>query len=246
MFATTLTESFQSGLTKLFDYLPQLLGAIVILIIGFIVAKILQVAVRKLLRRLRFDHALHTSPAGRYIVRIVESPSGLAGAITFWVVFLVFVSFAVSALNLQVLNYILAGIYAYLPRVIIAVIIFLVASAVSAGAAAFVQRVMGRTPLSKIISAVVPAIVLSIATFMILDELQIAPEIVLITYGAIMGAVALGLALAFGLGGRDLARTLLDQAYNTSQRNADSVKTEASRAGRNAKRMADDTKENLS
>jgi len=243
---TSVTDSFRSGLTRVFDYIPQLIGAIVILIIGYIIGKILQTAVRKVLRRLRFDHALHTSPAGRYIIRIVESPSALAGAVTFWVVFLVFVSFAASALNIQVLNTILNGIYAYIPRVIIAIIIFLIASAVSAGGAAFVQRIMGRTPLAKIIATVIPTVTLSIAAFMILDELEIAQTIVTITYAAMMGALALGLALAFGLGGRDHARALLDQAYDAGQRNADTIKSEATRAARNTRRAVDETKDNLS
>lgn len=242
---TTITDSIRTGLNKIFDYIPQVIGAILILIVGFIISKILQSAVRRILRRLRFDHALHTSPAGRYIVRVVESPSALAGQITFWVVFLVFISFAASALNIQVLNYILNGIYAYLPHIIAAVIIFLVASAIAAGGAAFIQRIMGRTALAKIIASVFPAIVLSIATFMILDELRIAPAIVTITYAALMGSLALGLALAFGLGGRDHAKALLDQAYSAGQRNAGNVKAEASRASRNARRTIDDTKENL-
>jgi uncharacterized protein YacL len=245
MTPTALTDAFRSGLIKLFNYVPQLIGAIVILIIGYIIAKILQAGVRRLLRRWRFDHALHTSPAGRYIIRVVESPSAVAAGITFWVIFLIFVSFAASALNLQVLNTILNSIYAYIPRVIAAIIIFLIASAVSAGSAAFVQRILGRTPEARIIAAIIPAITLSIATFMILDELAIAPTIVTITYTAIMGALALGLALAFGLGGRDLARNILDQAYNATQRNADSIKSGANRARTNARRAAEEARENL-
>ena len=234
--ATAIINAFQLSLTRFFDYLPQLVGAIIILIIGYFIARVLQTAVRRILRRMRFDRALHTAPAGHYIARVVESPSILAGQLTFWAIFLVFISFAVSALDVQVLNYILNGVYAYIPRVIIAIIIFLVASAVSAGAAAFIQRVLGRTPLSRIMAAVVPTLTLSIATFMILDELQIASTIVTITYGAIMGAVALGLALAFGLGGRDLARTVLDQAYTATQRTTGTIRSEAARS-RNTRRV---------
>ena len=244
MLATGLSDAIRSGLTRTFNYLPQLIGALIFLILGYIIAKILQSIIYRLLRRLRFDHALHTSPAGRYIVRIVESPSRLASGITFWVVFLIFISFAISTLNLQVLNFIVNGIYAYIPRIIFAVIIFLIASAVSAGGDAFVLRIMGRTPLAKIVAAIIPTIALGIAAFMILDELQIAPVIVTITYAAIMGAAALGLALAFGLGGRDVAHDILEQAYGASRRNIGTIRSEATRARNNAKRMADDTREN--
>lgn len=230
MLATGLSDAVRSGLTKIFDYLPQIIGALVILIIGYIVAKILQSIVYRLLRRLRFDHALHTSPAGRYIVRIVESPSRVAAGLTFWIVFLVFITFAISALNLQVLNFIVDGLYAYIPRIIFAIVIFLIASAISAGGDALALRILGRTPLARIVAAIIPTVTLGIASFMILDELQIASTIVTITYGAIMGAAALGLALAFGLGGRDVARDILEQAYAAGQRNNEPVRGRNRRA----------------
>lgn len=246
MTANQLSTAFQNALTKLLDYVPQIIAALVLIIIGWIIAKALQAFVTRELRRMRFDRALHTSPAGAYIGRVVESPSRVTGRITFWIVFLIFLSFALSSLHIEVLTFVLDGIYAYIPRVIAAVIIFLVASAISAGGAAFVTRIMGRTPLAKIVATIIPALTLSIATFMILDELGIAPTIVTITYAAIMGSLALGLALAFGLGGRDHAKALLDQAYDIGQRNAGTVKAEAARASRNARRMADDARDNQS
>lgn len=231
-------QSFESGLTRMFDYIPQLIGAIVILIIGYFIAKILQTVVRKALRRARFDRAMHTSPGGKYVARILDSPTAFAGRLTFWLVMLAFISFAASAVNLPILNHILNGIYSYLPRVIAAVLIFLAASAISVGAAAFVQRVMGRTPFAKLVASVIPAITMSIAAFMILNQLNIARDIVNITYAALMGSVALGLALAFGLGGRDVARQMLEQAYESGRRNAGTVKQEVSQAKDTVKREA--------
>ena len=76
-----------------------------------------------------------------------------------------------------------------------------------------VDRTMGDTPTGGIVETVAPVLVMAIATFMILDQLKIANNIVMITYAAIVGAVALGMALAFGLGGRDVAGRLLENAY---------------------------------
>jgi hypothetical protein len=239
-------ESFQSGLTRLFDYLPQLIGALLLLVVGYFVAVLLRSIVRKALRRMRFDRALHTSPAGNTISRIVESPSRFVGKLVFWLVFLGFISLAISALNLPALNSFIGAIYSYLPHVIAAVIIFLVASTISGLAVAFVQRVMGRTALSKLLSAVIPSLTMSIAVFMILNELMIAEEIVLITYMALIGAVSLGLALAFGLGGRDVAARLLEQAYDAGRANADTVKRDVTRAKENTKRAASRAANDLS
>lgn len=229
-------NSLENGVTKIFDYVPQVLGALLLLIVGYLVAKVLQSIVRGVLYKVGFDRALQNSPAGSMINRAMSSPSGATGNLTFWLVFLGFLSMAIAALNLPLLNELIAAIYAYLPHVIVSVVIFLVASAVSAAAVAFVQRVMGGTPTAKLISAVVPTLTMSIAVFMILTELMIAEEIVLITYTALIGAAALGLALAFGLGGRQHASQLLDRASVAAQRSAGTVKRDVIQAKQNSKR----------
>lgn len=239
-------ESFQGGLTSLFNYLPQLIGALLLIVIGYFIATLLKSIVRKGLLRMRFDRALHTSPAGNVISRIVDSPARFVGRIVFWLVFLGFISLGISVLNVPALNDFVGAIYSYLPHIVAAVVIFLVASTISGAAVALVQRVMGKTSLAKLISAVIPSLTMSIAVFMILNELMIAEEIVLITYMALIGSVSLGLALAFGLGGRDVAARLLEQAYDTGRANADNVKREASRAKANAKRDVNRASEELS
>jgi hypothetical protein len=103
--------------------------------------------------------------------------------------------------------------------VLAAVLIFLVASAIAGGAVALVRRTMGDTGLGKIVATVVPVLVLTIATFMILEQLKIAHDIVVTTYTLLLGAIALGSALAFGLGGRDVARQMLEGAYQKGQEN---------------------------
>ncbi len=79
---------------------------------------------------------------------------------------------------------------------------------------------------------------MSLAIFMILNQLGIAKDIVNILFTAIVGAAALGLALAFGLGGRDVAKELLEQAADTARANSDRTKSEAQTATSNTKREA--------
>lgn len=231
-------DSLIHVLNTIIAFIPRLVGALLILLIGWWIAKALGRLVQRALHRLRFDRAIHTSAAGNTMSRIIESPSKLGGQIVFWLIYIGAISLAVSALDLPVTNDLLTAVYSYVPRVIAAVLIFLVASAISAGADAFIQRVMGRTALAKLIMAVVPAIVMSLAVFMILNQLDIAREIVNILFTAIVGAVALGLALAFGLGGRDVARDLLEQAVDSARQNSGRVKDEARTAAANTRREA--------
>ncbi len=235
-------QSLQNAVDSFFSFLPQLLGALVLLLIGYIIAKAVEKVIRKVLVKARFDRALHVSPAGKFINRIVESPASLAAHVAFYLIFLLFISIAISALDIAVLNTIVEGIYSYVPNVIAAIAIFLVASAIVAGGEVFIYKALGNHPMTKIVGAVLPAIVLSIAVFMILNQLNIAPEIVTITYTAILGAISLGLALAFGLGGRDVAAQILSNAYDSAQANKPMMKDAARTAKNNSRNMAEDAK----
>lgn len=230
-----LEAAWQRSYDSIVEFLPQLVGALVLLLIGYIVAKVLQWVVQKLLTAARFDNALLASPAGTMIERVFDSPTHFTARLTYWLVFLGGVSLAISALNIEALNDFMGAIYSYLPHVIAAVAIFLVASAASASVVTLIERVLGRSPLARTASTVAPALIMSVAVFMILNELMIAPEIVMVTYTAIIGAVALGLALAFGLGGREVAARLLEQAYEAGKRTADQAKRE-SKTTRKAKK----------
>jgi hypothetical protein len=231
-----LTQEFENVVGNIIGFLPNILAALLILIIGGIIASALARLTRKVLQRLRFDRVIHSSAAGSVVSRIIESPSHFTGRVVFWLIMIGTISLAVAALNLPILNDLLAAVYGYVPNIIAAVVIFLVASAISAGGARFVQRVMGKTAMSRLVSTAIPAITMSLAIFMILNQLGIATDIVNILFTAIVGSIALGLALAFGLGGREVARGLLEQAADNARTKQDSIKEQVTQAAQNARR----------
>jgi len=213
--AVDIGNSVQQALNSFFGFLPNLLGFLVILAIGWIIARVVKAVVTKGLQKVGVDRALHSGSTGRYVDRVAPdtSPSRVIGTLAFWFVFLGALAIAVSQLGIAALDNFVAAIGAYLPNVIAAVLIFVVAAAVAAAIGGLVARTMGDTPTGKIVGSVVPVLVMAIATFMILDQLEIAPEIVTITYAALIGGVFLAMALAFGLGGRDVAGRMLADAY---------------------------------
>jgi Conserved TM helix len=212
-----ITTSIQEGLDEFFAFIPELIAAIVIVILGYFVAKIIGNIVHRVLARAGLDRSLQSGQAANWVQRVTSSPSRVIGKLAFWAIFLGAISLAVSVLGINALTDFVAAVYAYLPHVIAAALIFLVAGAVSAGVAALATRTMGDTPTGKFVATAAPILVMSIATFMILTELGIAEQIVVITYAALLGAIALGMALAFGLGGRDVAARMLEDAYRKGQ-----------------------------
>ena len=207
-------DSFQNATDTFFDFLPRLLGCLLILLIGFIVARVVSTIVGKLLEKVGVDRKLRESSSSRHIDAVLPgaSPSSAIARIVFWLIFVFFIVSAIGALGIPAATGFMNQVLAYLPNVIVAILIFVVAALLSGAVAAAVVRFMGDTSTGKIVASVVPALIMVIAFFMILEQLQIAPEIVRIAFTAVMFALALGLALAFGLGGRDIAADLLRQA----------------------------------
>ena len=207
-------DSFQRTTDKFFDFLPNLLGFLIILLIGYVIAKVVAGVVGKLLEKLNIDQHLRDSSSHRYVEAALPgaSPAGVIARVVFWLIFILAITTAVAALGIPAATGFMSDVVAYLPNVIVAILIFIVAALLAGAVAGAVGRVMGDTATGKVVSAVAPAVIMTIAFFMILEQLQIAPEIVRIAFTAIMFALALGLALAFGLGGRELAADVLRQA----------------------------------
>lgn len=222
-------DSFQNATDGFFDFLPNLLGFLVILLVGYIVAKVVAGVVGKLLEKVGIDRRLHESSANRYVDAVLPGASAANGIarIVFWLIFIFFITTAIGALGIPAATGFMNDVLAYLPNVIVAIVIFIVAALLSGAIAGAVARFMGDTPTGKVVGAVAPAVIMTIAFFMILEQLQIAPEIVRIAFTAIMFALALGLALAFGLGGRDIAADLLRQARDKGSNAASQAKQDA-------------------
>jgi len=217
--AVEISESLQRALDDLIAFLPRLIGFLIVLLIGYLVAKALQKLVVVALEKVGTDRAVRSGPSGEYVQRMAPdvSPSDLIGRAVFWFIFLGALSIAISSLGIAALNEFVADVFNYLPNVVVAILIAVVAVPIAGALAKLAERTWGDSPMGKLMATAIPALVLGIAVFMILNQLRIATDIVVITYAALMGAVALGAALAFGLGGRDVASRMLEEAYRRGQ-----------------------------
>jgi hypothetical protein len=217
--AVEISESIQQGIDDLIGFLPRLIGFLLILLVGYLVAKALEKIVALALEKVGTDRALASGSTAPYVERVLPdaSPSRLIGRVVFWFVLLGALSIAITSLGIIALNDFLAEVFSYLPNVVAAILIFVVAGAVAAWLGRTTTRLMGDSPTGKLAATALPVLVMAVAVFMILNQLRIATDIVTITYAALLGAVALGMALAFGLGGRDVAARMLEDAYRRGQ-----------------------------
>lgn len=244
--AVKIGDSLQQGFDSFFGFLPNLLGFVVILVVGYIIARVVKGVVVKLLQKAGLDKALHSGHSGQYVEKLSPgaSPAKLIGAVAFWLIFLFVLSAAIGALKIPAVTSFMNDVLAYLPNVIAAVIIFVIAGVVAGAIATLVTKTMGDTPTGKLVATVVPLLIMAIATFMILNQLRIAPAIVTITYAVLLGSLGLGMALAFGLGGRETAGQLVSGAYTKAQRQNDQVKDDMQTGKERGQQQVQQTKAN--
>jgi hypothetical protein len=245
MVVFSIRDSIDHGFSVFFGWVPHVLGFLAVLLIGWIVARVLGSLAWKATHRAGLDRAVHNGTGGTALQRVVPAPSRLVGRIVFWAIMLGAISLAAAVLGISALTAFVGAIWAYLPNVLAAVLIFLAASAIAAAVVALVNRTMGDTALGKIVATAVPILVMTIATFMILEQLKIAHDIVVTTYTLLLGAIALGTALAFGLGGRDVAARMLEGAYAKGQENKEQYRRDMDLAMARGQSQVDQKKDDL-
>lgn len=214
-----ILDSLINAFNTLMAYIPSIIGALVILIIGYIIAKIVRGVIVRLLRRARLDDRLKSGEGGQYVERFSPqgSPARLVGTVVYVVIMFFVLAATVGALRIPALTDFMNAVLNYLPNVLAALLIFLVAVALASGVSGLARRAMGDTFAGRITRTAAPALIMAIGVFMILTQLNIARVIVVTTYVALIGALALGSALAFGLGGREAASDVINSAYRRAQ-----------------------------
>lgn len=240
-------DSFQGFTDALFEWLPRLVGAIVILVIFWLIAKVVAKLLRNLLPRTGMDRAVHSGSMGRYVAHYAQGfrPSALLASLAYWFILLTGVVLALSTLGIQALNNAIEAVVGYLPHVVAAVLILVVALAIAGAVGGAIAKLMGDTALGKVAATLVPVLVLTIAVFMALVELQIAEEIVAGTFYIVLGAIALAAALAFGLGGRGAAERLMDGAYERGRQAMPQAREEMAIARERARERAGEARERV-
>ena len=206
-------NALSSALSSLFNAVPAIIGALVILIVFWIISGILGGLVRRILEKLRFDTILGRIGAEKYMqdagVRV--TPSAAFGSFIKWFIRILGISAAVSSLGLVQVSVFLNQILAYLPNVLVAVIILMLGVLI----AQFVGRLVTSTasaahfPNAGFVGKLAQYALLFFIGLIVLQQLQVGSAIVVGLWAAVSGGLALALAIAVGFGGRDAANSYL-------------------------------------
>jgi hypothetical protein len=221
MIITELTQAFQQMVRTVAHYLPRLVVMLVIAFVGWVVAYLLKVLVRSILRVTRFSRLSENAGATRLLNRAaLPSSTELVSRFVFWVTWVGFILLGISVLGIAGLQEYISRFFLFLPRLFVAVVIlffgFLAANFFSR--AALLAAVNANFRSSRLLSVSIRVIISILALSMVLEVLGVAEETMLIAFGTTFGAIMLGLALAFGIGGKDLAREFLEKKLATGKK----------------------------
>lgn len=198
-------SGFREGLVdawaRVAVFLPKLLGFLLILIIGYFIAKALGTLFEKVLEKVGFDRAVERGGVKDALARTSYDASDIVGKLVFYLLFLLVLQLAFGVFGPNPISDLLEGIIAYLPNVIAAIIIIVVAAAVAAAVRELAGAALANLSWGRVLANVAGGAILTVGFFAAVSQLQIAPAIVNAVFYAILAIIVGSLVIAIGGGG---------------------------------------------
>ena len=222
---TVVTGAWNAFTTKITVFLPKLMGATIIFVAGLIIAKLIKMMVERLLRLVRFDSVAEKTGVKGFLEKgnITKTSSEIIGVLIYWFFMVLAIIASLDAMGLPIVSDILNDIFLYIPNVVAAIVVlvlgFLLGSLLSAVVRTAASNAGLATPEGLGKTALYAVVFFSVSVALL--QLGIGEEIVTSAFIISFGAAALALALAFGLGGKDVAadylKRLLEEKKMPSQ-----------------------------
>jgi Conserved TM helix len=209
-----LSQAYTNLVHMFAEFLPRLLVMLVIVAVGLLVAYTLKTILRALLHVTRLDRLSEEAGASR-VLRMAALPSmtELLSRSLFWVTWLGFILIGISVLGVAGLQEQISRLFLLLPAIFVAILILFLGLVIAnfSSRAALLAAVNAGYPSPKLLSWAIRFVIWALAVSMALEEVGVARQTVIAAFSIVFGAFMLGMALAFGLGGKDLAREFLER-----------------------------------
>jgi hypothetical protein len=218
---TELTQALQDLARGFAHYLPRLIVMLIIAFLGWVVAYLLKVVARSILRLTKFPEFSENAGATQLLNQAaLPSSTELLSRVVFWVAWVGFILLGVSVLGIVGLQQYISRFFLFLPRLLVALVIlfFGLLAASFFSRAVLLAAVNANFRSSRLLSILMRIIISIFALAMVFEVLGVAEQTMLIAFGTAFGAVMLGLAIAFGIGGKDLAREFLEKKLATGKK----------------------------
>jgi hypothetical protein len=215
-------EPVKAMLIRAATFLPTLIGILVILIVGWIVAAILKSVVVKLLKTIQFDVASEKSGLSDILRKggIKNTLSELIGGLIYWVIMLLVFMAALNALGMTVVASLLDKVILYIPNVIAAIFIISLGIFFASiiGSIVMTASMNAGIKQAKLLNQVTQTVIVVFAAIMTLEQLNIATTVLTTTITVLLASIGLAIAIAVGLGSKDIAGKLMQELLDNLKR----------------------------
>jgi hypothetical protein len=223
MIANAIGQAGTNFVDSLAVFLPRMVTTLAIIAVGWLIAMLLRTLVRGLLGWLRINVAAERFGVAP-LLRTADLPpaDALIGAIVFWLVWIGFLISGIDVLGFESLQGLLESFWAFVPRLLLAVIILIIGFVVAnfAWRATLLAAVNARVPSPRLLSGGVRWLILILAGAMALEQIAVARTVVLTAFAIAFGALSLAVAIAFGIGGGGIAKRILEHQFPEQQRSS--------------------------
>ena len=210
-----LIEPVREAVQKLVAFLPSLLTGIVVFAVGLVLAWLVKLLAVRMVKLLKLDAAFDRSGVTEALHKMAvrDTPAKLVGRMFFWLVAFIFFVLALSVMRVPVIDQLLERFLLYLPNIFVALVVLAIGWFLGnfVGRAALIASVNAGFKAAGPLSKGIKGVILLFAFVMAFEQLGIGRSTVIAAFAIVFGGAVLALALAFGLGGRDLARTFLEK-----------------------------------
>jgi hypothetical protein len=219
-----LAVDFQGGIENAWSnvatFVPKLAAALLILLVGYLVAKTVASLLNKVLERVGFDRVVERGGVRRVLARSKYDPSDILAKLVFWTIMLFVLQLAFGVFGANPISDLLRGLIAYLPNVFVAILIVVIAAAVARAVTDLLANLLSAVQGGQLLARGAGIAILVFAAFAALDQLQIAPRIVTGLWYAILAAVVGSVIVAVGGGGIRTMQRYWDQTANRAEQRA--------------------------
>lgn len=185
-----MTYNLNTALDTVAAFVPKLIGFLVILLVGWIVAKALAKVIDKLLEKAGFDRAVERGGIKRALESSKFDASGIVGKLVYYTLMLFVLQLAFGVFGPNPISGLITGMIAFLPRLIVAIVIIVVAAAIAAAVKTLVEGALGGLSYGKALSNIASAFILFLGVVAALDQVEVATTVTTPILIAILGTVA--------------------------------------------------------
>jgi hypothetical protein len=216
LIVSELTQAMQELAKDFARFLPRLIVMLSIAFVGWVIAYLAKVILRSILRLAKFDRLSERAGTAQLLTRAaLPSSTELLSRFVFWVLWLGFILLGVRVLGVVGLQAHISKFFLFLPRLFVAlfIVFFGLLAASFFSRAALLAAVNANLPSPRLLSLSVRVMIIIFVLSMVFEELGLAEQTMLVGFGIAFGALMFGLAIAFGMGGKDLARQFLERRF---------------------------------